>query len=45
MKFLILIALVAGAAASCENGCSGHGHCGLYDSTSVFTFEASFFSA
>jgi len=31
MKLLILFAVIATAAASCENGCSGHGHCGLYD--------------
>lgn len=31
MKIVLLLALVAGAVASCQNGCSGHGHCGLYD--------------
>jgi hypothetical protein len=31
MKIFVLFAVLATAAASCENGCSGHGHCGLYD--------------
>ena len=33
MKLLLLVAFtgILGAYASCENGCSGHGHCGLYD--------------
>jgi len=31
MKLFVLFAVLATAAASCENGCSGHGHCGLYD--------------
>merc|ERR1719478_536766 len=29
--FLVAAMGIIGASASCENGCSGHGHCGLYD--------------